>query len=122
MDTAFKNWREDHENVRSILAHRLQAPIINDVKAMQLMKQHVGVGAMKVYATNVVYYRIIGLQASNSTLKRQLHAEPSNRHTDQDNSLNIGGSAMLRLIPWPTNGKVQDCVDKAVTLAIRKVK
>ena len=31
---------------------------------MQLMKKHVGVGATKMYDTNVIYSRIIGLQAS----------------------------------------------------------
>ena len=33
-------------------------------KTMQLMKKHVGVGAIKVYDTNVIYSRIIGLQGS----------------------------------------------------------
>ena len=70
---------------------------------------------MKVYATNVIYSRIIGLQASGrdylknelapvpmamfdnsddmrvakikSTLKRELQVEILNRHKDQDNSL-----------------------------------
>ena len=78
---------------------------------MQVMKKHVGVGATKVYATNVIYSCIIGLQASESTLKMQV--ETSNRHTDQDNSLNIDGSAVLWFIPWPTNGNVHDyCVYK----------
>ena len=42
------------------------APISKEVKTMQLMKKHVGVGAIKVYdtKTNVIYSRIIGLQAS----------------------------------------------------------
>ena len=130
------------------------APISTEVKTMQLMKKHVGVGAIKVYDTNVIYSRIIGLQASgrevdiddvlkyelapipmamfdssgdmrvaktNSTLKRQLQVETSNRITDQDNCLIIDGSAMLWVIPWPTHGKVQDYVDKAVTWTFRKV-
>ena len=37
------------------------AAISKGVKTMQLMKKHVGVGAMKVYATNVIYSHIIGL-------------------------------------------------------------
>ena len=41
---------------------------------------------------------------------------------DQDNSLNIDGSVMLRVIHWPTNGQFQDCVDKVVTLTIMNVK
>ena len=130
------------------------APISKEVKTMQLMKKHVGVGAIKVYDTNVIYSRIIGLQASGrevdiddvlkyelapipmamfdssgdmrvaktkSTLKRQLQVETSNRITDQDNCLIIDGSAMLWVIPWPTHGKVQDYVDKAVTWTFRKV-
>ena len=40
------------------------APISTEVKTMQLMKKHVGVGAIKVYDTNVIYSLIIGLQAS----------------------------------------------------------
>ena len=40
------------------------APISKEVNTMQLMKKHVGVGAIKVYDTNVIYSRIIGLQAS----------------------------------------------------------
>ena len=67
------------------------------------MKTHVGVGAIKVYAINAIYSRIIGLQASKSILKQQLQVETSNRHTDQDNSLSIDGSAMLSVIPCPTN-------------------
>ena len=130
------------------------APISKEVNTMQLMKKHVGVGAIKVYDTNVIYPRIIGLQASGrevdiddvlkyelapipmamfdssgdmrvaktkSTLKRQLQVETSNRITDQDNCLIIDGSAMLWVIPWPTHGKVQDYVDKAVTWTFRKV-
>ena len=69
--------------------------LIKEVKIMQLMKKHVAVGAMKLYETNVIYSRIIGLQASMSTLKRQLPIETSNRHRDQDNSINIDGSTML---------------------------
>ncbi len=89
---------------------------------------------MNVYATNVIYSRIIGLQASGredlknelapvqmamfdnsgdmivakikSTLKRELQVETLNRHTDQDISLIVNGSCF---------GKVQDYVDKAVT-------
>ena len=64
-----------------------------------------------VYATNVTYSRTIGLQASKSTLKRHLQVETL--HTDEDNSLNTvssDGSAMLLVIPWPTNGEVQDRV------------
>ena len=38
----------------------------------QLMNKHVYVGAMKVYATNTIYSRIIGSQASKSTLNRHL--------------------------------------------------
>ena len=99
------------------------AAISKEVKTMQLMKKHVGVGAMKVYATNGIYSRIIGLQASvreelkyelapvpmgmfensgdmtvakpKSTLKREVQVESSNRHTDHDNSLVVDGSAML---------------------------
>ena len=55
-----------------------------------------------VYATNVIYSRIIALQASKSTSKRHLHVETL--HTDQDNNLNTvssDGSAMLLIIPWP---------------------
>ena len=40
------------------------APISKEVKTMQLMKKHVGVSAIKLYDTNVIYSRIIGLQAS----------------------------------------------------------
>ena len=58
---------------------------------------------------------------TKSTLKRQLQVETSNRITDQDNRLIIDGSAMLWVIHWPTNGKVQDYVDKAVTWTLRKV-
>ena len=39
----------------------LNAAISKKVKTLQLMKKHVGVGAMKVYAINVIYSRIIGL-------------------------------------------------------------
>ena len=83
---------------------------------------------MKVYATNVIYSRIIGLQVSGrddlkndlapvpvamfdnsgdmrvakikSTLKRELQVETLNRHTDQDNSLIVNGSDML----WKSPG------------------
>ena len=40
------------------------APISKEVKTMQLMKKHVGVGAIKVYDNNVIYSRSIGSQAS----------------------------------------------------------
>ncbi len=63
------------------------------------MKKHVCVGAMIVCATNVIYSRIIGLQASTSTLKRHLQVETSSRDTNPDNSLNIDGSAMRSDIP-----------------------
>ena len=81
-----------------------------------------------MYATNAIYSRIIGLQASgredlknelapvpmamfdNSgdirvakiklTLKRELQVETFNRHTDQDNSLIVNGSVML----WESPG------------------
>ena len=44
---------------------------------MQLMKKHVGVGAMKVYDTNVIYSHIIGLQASGrEELKYELAPVP----------------------------------------------
>ena len=86
------------------------------------MNKHVGVGAMQVYHINILHSRNIGLQASKSTLLRHLLVETSNPHMDQENSLNIVGSVMLWVIPWPTNGKVQDCVDKAVTSTIRRVK
>ena len=83
---------------------------------------------MKVYATNVIYSRIIGLQASGredlknelapvpiaifdnsgdmrvanikSTLKRELQVETLNRHTDQENSLIVDGPVML----WESPG------------------
>ena len=38
--------------------------ISEEVNTKQLMKKHVGGGTMEVYATNVIYSRIIGLQAS----------------------------------------------------------
>ena len=41
-----------------------KGPISKAVKMMQLMKKHVGAGAMKVYDTNVIYSRTSGLQAS----------------------------------------------------------
>ena len=58
---------------------------------------------------------------TKSTLKRQLQVETSNRITDQDNRLIIDGTAMFWFIPWPSNGKVQDYVDKAVTWTFGKV-
>ena len=39
---------------------------------------------------------------TKSTLKRRLQVEISNRHTDQDNRLIVDGSAVLWVIPWPT--------------------
>ena len=91
---------------------------------------------MKVYATNVIYSRIIGLQASGreylknelapvpmamfdnsgdmrvakimSTFKRELQVKTLNQHMDQDNSLIVNGSVML----WK---EIRDYVDKAVT-------
>ena len=86
------------------------------------MKKHVGVGAMKVYATtlfrqkkkgsgkhlhsnsvyyiNVIYSRIIGFQASKSTLKRHMQVETL--HTDEDQIINTAssdGSAMILVTP-----------------------
>ena len=58
------NWRDDHENIELSWPTGFNAPISKEVKTMQLMKKHVGVGAIKVYDTNVIYSRIIGLQAS----------------------------------------------------------
>ena len=43
------------------------APIIKEVKTKQLMKKHVGGGAMQVYHINIIYSRIIELQVSKST-------------------------------------------------------
>ena len=40
------------------------APTSKEVNTMQLMTKHVCVGAIKVYDTNIIYIRIIGLQAS----------------------------------------------------------
>ena len=37
------------------------ASISMAVKTMQLTKKHVGVGAMKLYDTNIIYSRTIGL-------------------------------------------------------------
>ncbi len=54
---------------------------------MKTMKKHVGVGKMKVFATDASYSRIIGLQASKSTLKR--HRQVETLHTDQDNALTL---------------------------------
>ena len=42
----------------------LNVAISEEVNTKQLMKKHVGGVAMEVYATNVIYSRIIGLQAS----------------------------------------------------------
>ena len=73
------------------------APIVKEAKTMPLKKKHVGVGATILCAITVMLPRVIVLHASKSTSKRQLQIETSNRHTDQDNSLNIDGSAMFWL-------------------------
>ena len=58
---------------------------------------------------------------TKSTLKRLLQVETSNRHMGQDNSLIIDGSIVILVVSWPTNGSVQDYVDKAATWIVRKV-
>jgi len=59
---------------------------------------------------------------AKSTLKRQLQVEATMRHVSKNSSLIIDGSAMLWVISWPTNGKVQDYVDTVVSWVLGKLK
>jgi len=59
---------------------------------------------------------------AKSTLKRQLQVEATMRHVFKNSSLIIDGSAMLWVISWPTNGKVQDYVDNVVSWVLGKLK
>jgi len=59
---------------------------------------------------------------AKSTLKRQLQVEATMRHVSKNSSVIIDISAMLWVISWPTNGKVQDYVDTVVSWVLGKLK
>jgi len=56
-----------------------------------------------------------------STLKTQLQVEVSSRLAPPQTVI-IDGSAILWVVHWPVNGKVQDYVDNVVTYVTRKMK
>ena len=122
------------------LPQGLYESITKKVVTMDHARKHVNVGAVKVFDTNLIYSRVIGLQASGrdidiedvlghelapvptsmfhdtriakskSTLKKILQVEVSDRVAGDANVSALDGSAILWVVPWPADGTVRDYI------------
>ena len=121
-------------------------------ETMATLKKHIKVSDGKVFDTNLIYTRVIGLQASSREIdinhilnhelapvptsmfedsgdmrirktKSLLQVEVSTRHTSsQISCLVIDGSAVLYTIHWPANGTVGDFICNFRTYVGQKLK